>query len=67
MVGGLGRLGDDVKSIDGDIGGGSNDDDDDDDLGKKHAMELEEWTVDCVMCFFLGGIVKDVRTCGCGQ
>jgi hypothetical protein len=55
--------GEDIKSIDEDVGGGA--DNDDDDLGKKCAMELERLIVDFVMscCFFLGGIVKDVGNC----
>jgi len=35
----------DVKSIDEDVGGGA--DDDDDELGKKCAMGLKDWIVDC--------------------
>jgi hypothetical protein len=56
--------GEDVKSIDEDVGGGANDDDDE--LGKKCAVELERLIVDFVMscCFFLDGIVKDAGNCG---
>ena len=52
------RGGEDVKSIDGDVGGGA--DDDDDELGKKCAMVLEDWIVDFKLSFLLGGIVKDI-------
>ena len=52
------RGGEDVKSIDGDVGGGA--DDDDDEPGKKCAMMLEDWIVDFKLSFLLGGIVKDV-------
>ncbi len=50
--------GEDVKSIDGDVGGGA--DDDDDELRKKCAMVLEYWIVDFKLSFLLGGIVKDI-------
>jgi hypothetical protein len=50
------RGGDDVKSIDEDVGGGA----DDDELGKKCAMVPEDWIVDFKWSFLLGGIVKDV-------
>ena len=56
--------GEDVKSIDEDVGGGANDDDNE--LGKKCAVELERLIVDFVMscCFFLGDIMKDVGNRG---
>ena len=52
------RGGEDVKLIDGDVGGGA--DDDDDEPGKKCAMVLEDWIVDFKLSFLLGSIVKDI-------
>jgi len=52
------RGGEDVKLIDGDVGGGA--DDDNDESGKKCAMMLEDWIVDFKLSFLLGSIVKDI-------